>query len=259
LPLILFLSFQLLICLNYKQLTVMPYFSVIIFLLVFSKNILAQYVFNDTAIYNSAVKNAAATTKNVLQNNFLLYKGPLYFKVAPYAKGFPFLYADSFATGSVVFNNIAYQDILLQYDIEADELIVRNYEDNNSIKLPNSKVSRFTIYGQLYQRLPSSVANGDSSFYQLLYATNGGIQAFVKRIKILERPKEIHETLPTYIQQNRMYFLVNNQLFTIQKPKDIVKALVDKKEQLKNYFKEKQIKILTDESIIAIVKYYDAL
>jgi hypothetical protein len=236
----------------------MPYISVVIFLFVFSKNIVAQYVSNDSAIYNSALNNAIATTKNTLQNNFLLYKGPVYFKVAPYAKGFPFLLADSFAKGSLVFNGITYTDIAMQYDIEADELIVRNYEDNNSIKLPKSKISAFTIYGQVYKRLPTSIANSDSSFYHLIYATNV-THAFIKRVKTLERPRDLNETLPQYEQQNIIYFIAKNKLYKIRKPKDIENALIEKKEQIKKYLKEKQIDNLTDETIISTLTYYDTL
>jgi hypothetical protein len=238
----------------------MPVLICLFVSLFFSTQLNAQLFVADTAIHDQALQQAFLTQVKTLQNSLLLYKGPVYKRKALFAKGHPFLIADSFVVGSIVFGNHRYSKVNMEYDIESGEVIVKNNEDGNPIVLPLNKLNSFNIWNRQFERFPSTINYSfinESKFYEVLYR-HSAIEVYILKEKKLNNPKEQNETIPFYDEIVTIFFVVNNVLFRIESHKDMLHAFGEGKLRMKKMMKENGIRFsnITEQKLINIATYY---
>jgi hypothetical protein len=144
----------------------------------------------------------------------------------------PFFLSWQVHNGDILYCNILYKNIDLQYDIVQDEVIVENFS-GRKIALVKEKITDFTLEGRLFRRISDFEANNKikPGFYNVL-VSNGDIELLAKREKIIKGQSNNfnYKIAETYIEENTKYFLVKDgNYFQVKNYKNVVKLLSDNK------------------------------
>lgn len=227
-----------------------------------SKSI-AQLTADDSLFYKKAKENTVLFYQQQLGSQRGLFNGSQY-PGYPYsfAKGHPYFYNDTSNNGSIVYDNVPYENIQLLYN-EVLDLVVLN-QNSRSIQLISEKISRFTILNHLFIRLVKdslSPSVPKSGFYELLYAGNTSV--FKKETKkINEEVKGLSTELLRNIETTTTYYIKKNNIYYPVKSKSsIVNIYQDKKNEMESYIRNNKLKYKKDKEnmLVKTTAYYDQL
>lgn len=196
-----------------------------------------------------------------IKENAAIFSGSAYLPRGTEITGHPFYQEDSLRNGNLTCQGIVYENIPLKYEIFDDALILKDYTQNYFIRLNGSKISAFSLNGASFIR-PSyddpAVEADHPGFYQRLY--NGSAEVLVKHKKVLLYKTTIDKTLTWYESYTYYYIRRGNEWFTINSRNDIVKALSDKKTEIRRFLSRKE-KFKKDPVALlnAVAAYYEEL
>ena len=129
----------------------------------------------------------------------------------------PYFNTDSYRRGSLFLNGEAYDNVLINYDI-FDQQVILQYPDrisgiNNKVVLNREKIDCFKIDGLTF-RLKSFPETG-TSFFQVL--SSGGISCYLLWTKKLYRSSSSGSARLKYLKQSRnIYLQKEDQLFHVK-------------------------------------------
>ncbi len=169
------------------------------------------------------------------------------------------------ANGNVTYDGILYRNVPLLYDIYKDLLVSRTENGLFLYTLLNEKVDKFDLLGHHFINLPTADTNNVISpgFYDELYANNQ-IQLLVKRKKVFQ--EDFHGTSGdkmsfTVLINDKYYLKKDNLYYKVGSSGSFLNVLSDKKNELKKYLKDNNIKYKSDpeQAMILLAKYYNSL
>jgi len=188
-----------------------------------------------------------------------LYNGYEYIRNGTPAKGFPFLDSDSLQAGSLFYDGILYRDIPMEYDLVQDQLIIHDYTGKTLISLITGKVGHFSIKTHQFRYLvtgKTAFALPKTGFYEVLYAS-GPLTLLARREKKLIFPSN-RDDLARYDQENFYFLQAGDRYYRIDGKDDLLDALKDKKDALKKYIRENNIRFSNhmEKALIQTTAYY---
>lgn len=227
----------------------------------FSKNIFAQ----EASIENSFYKKALANTEKVYHQSFgnqsALYNGSKY---APYPfifkEGYPFFYSAYPDIGTVTYDGILYDSILMSYDETKDVLVIN--DQGNRIQLLSEKVVQFKIFNYDFIRLEKDRNSNElisSGFYNILY--KGDLILLKKQVKTVKEEITNAELIRSVNEKDYYYIKKDQAIFPIKSSKDLYRLLGDKKKQVQQFVKENNLKFSNDKQnmLTKATAYFDSL
>lgn len=196
-------------------------------------------------------------TQTRLQPDSRLYNGHQYIRNGAYAIGFPFFDADSLQPGSLVYDGIDYRNMVLQYDLVLDQLIIPDYTHDGLISLIPEKVTRFSIGSHTFGYfIKSDAGPPQTGFYEVLYA-GSKISLLARRQKRLIFPPD--NTTPNRYDAIDQYFLrIENRFQRVTGKSTLLAALPDKTEQVKKYIRKNRIRFKKklEKDLLQTIAYY---
>jgi hypothetical protein len=191
----------------------------------------------------------------------LLYNGPFHYSYPILTRGSPYFSGDAWQKGSVTYEDIIYDDVLMKYDLVKDQLIVMIEEQGRlPLELFSPRIKEFSYNGLKFiyipRNFPLSLKEG---FYQQL--SNGKITALCKSENTLEEIIVDNE-IKWRISQKKRYFIIDNKHSrTINRQKDLMEAVKDHRQQISNYLKERKLKFKKNKEqvIVAATDLYNKL
>ncbi|HEX6171842.1 MAG TPA: hypothetical protein VFZ33_19300 [Chitinophagaceae bacterium] len=221
----------------------------------------AQQYYNDSAMVSGAVEFAKLYYKQKRANQSSIYNGLLHHSYPSYIEGNAYFLIDSFHTGAVVYENILYKDILMKYDVVADQLVVvANEQISMPITLFSPRVKEFSFSGLKFfyeddtNNISTSLPEG---FYQEL--VSGRATAICKTTKIiLESIKDVNVHYE-FEQQKRYYILKDSHSYLIKNKKDLLSILKDQKKEVQEFMRTKKLKFRKNKerTIVAVTEFYN--
>ena len=198
---------------------------------------------------------------DTLRENQALYIGKLWSNQYTNVKGDQFLFSREYLPGSLTLNGIIYRNILINYDIYNDEILV-----------PKNKASIVQLNKEM---VDSFSLNNNGITYRFVNAqmdSTMGIKGFVnqlykgKSILYVKYKKEIEELAvddkyDLFFRTFRIYFLKDGQIYQLTSQGDLFKILKQDKTKVKEYMKKNRLKISKKEpgSFIPVIRYYDSI
>ncbi len=220
----------------------------------------AQNIATDSSNNQVAFYKAVSFYHQSLKPEAGLYNGIQY---RPYdqtlKEGHPYFEYPIPVEGSVVYNNMLYEHLALQFDIVIEKLILTEPTHSYTIQLNNDRLAGFTLQNHHFIRL-----NGDSledaglkaGFYELLY--DGKTKLYKKQVKNIQEKltteveKYISEATDYYVYKNGKYYAANQK-------SSLLKVLADHKKEVSQFIRKNKIKIRKnqDSSLAQVLGFYD--
>ena len=104
----------------------------------------AQPQVPDTGFLSAAAQAAVATYQQALPVEKEIYNGPEHIAYLPTIEGVAYFDSKDWQTGTVVYDGIQYENLMLLYDLVKDKLVLKRH-DGFGIEVRSEKVSHFTI------------------------------------------------------------------------------------------------------------------
>lgn len=236
-----------------------------ILLILSSFGLYAQMSKDDSLYYEKAISNSIAVYHQNIGDQSGLFNGSQYggYNFSFYLNRHPYFLTTEWSYGSIVYDNVFYDNVELLYD-EAQELVI--FQDKkHKIQLVPERISGFSIAGNNFVRLEkddslasSLVRNG---FYNLLY--NGKVQVLKKEVKVLKEDlRSTAEGILHFVDVSTYYYIKkNNEYFPVNGKKSVLDIYRDKKKELQQYIKTNKLRYGRDRDtmLVKVSAWYDQL
>jgi hypothetical protein len=199
--------------------------------------------------------------QDTIPDKQLLFNGRLWRSLYSNVIGGEFIFSKDWLNGEVVINDMLFKNVPLRYDIFNDQLIAM-INQGTFIQLNKELIKGFNLpfKGMLNQFENFGNESGSSvkGFGQILY--KGKIYFIIKQKKQIKK-LAVDNKYDEFYQTETLFILKDKIFYRVSGRKDLLKALSEKKEQLKNYIRENKIRIRKKkpETFIPVLKYYDDL
>jgi hypothetical protein len=198
---------------------------------------------------------------DTLKENQVLYIGKMWWNKYYNVKGDQFLFSRDFLPGSLTINGNIYSNILINYDIYNDEILIP--KNNASIVQVNKEmVNSFSINnaGLTYRfvNVQMDSMSDIKGFVNELY--KGKSILYVKYKKEIEE-LAVDDKYDLFYRTYRIYFLKDGQIYQITSKGDLLKILTADKTKIKDFMKKNRLKVSKKEpaSFIPVIRYYDSI
>jgi|SRR5579872_4390559 len=189
------------------------------------------------------LRTCPARTQPFPEADSRLYNGLEYIRNGTAAKGFPFFDADSLRSGTLFYDSLLFDHVPLEYDLVEDQLIMPDFSGKALISLIPQKIDHFSIGEHLFRYIDADKTASilhKTGFYEVLYQ-KGSTAILARREKKLIFPSN-REEQAHYDQSNAYFLALDGQYFSIEGRNDLLDALKDKKNELKQYIRTNRIR-----------------
>ncbi|MFI5136477.1 MAG: hypothetical protein ACHQIM_01535 [Sphingobacteriales bacterium] len=233
--------------------------------IIISKKSLAQVVNRDSSSQQNAFNNAVTLYYSSIGKQAGIFNGTEYNLYDPLIKGNAYFSdVNAFTPGSVYYDGAFYKNVPMLYDIYIDEVVALLYNHYSMYTLIKEKVAGFNFLNHHFVNINSDTSGSNSNlksgFYDQLYA--GKCEILIKREKNIQSSVGAGTAPEDYFRGNTKWFLrKNNIYYSFGGQGSLLKLLVDRKKELKQYIRSNQIKFQDkpEEAMVQIVSFYDHL
>jgi hypothetical protein len=220
-----------------RLLAVSPYAGILLFCCLYS-SIQAQSIGKDSLVIPEEYSNALQVYHHYLAPETRLYRGSQYAEYAHLLKdGHPFFDDGHLHPGTVFYDGILYENLLLLYDLVKEQVVIDDSYDNYKLFLINEQLDRFTIQHHLFINLRDSLTPSapHRGFYEQLYKDR--ITLLKKEKKLVREDlssgkieKFIDQSVFYYLKKGAVYYAVNNK-------QSLLNALNDRHKEIKKFIR----------------------
>ncbi|MGI9542221.1 MAG: hypothetical protein ACR2MX_03120 [Cyclobacteriaceae bacterium] len=171
-----------------------------------------------------------------------ILQGKQYRYFYPSIKGHQYWDKAIYATGSLTFEGVIYQNILLNYDLYNDLVMiamVRNGLTENII-LDNTRIDNFMVESANFVNIRDSTEIIAPGIYRLAFDQNE-VQLYIQAKKSVAGNNGRGEQLKKFVEENTFLLVMNGVVHNIENKKDLLKAL-ETGSPVANYIKDHSLK-----------------
>ncbi|OMQ08399.1 hypothetical protein [[Flexibacter] sp. ATCC 35103] len=146
--------------------------------------------------------------------------------------------SEDFKKGNIRYNNQDYFDLLLNYDIYNDELVLRPYGELNTTKINiiKNNVSSFKIGNENFVNLKTLNSTSFKKGYYEEIPSGNGITLFIKYYKEKKKINKAEIDLIEFIPKYDFLILKNNQVYMINDKKEIITLFPNSKKKINDFY-----------------------
>ena len=200
------------------------------------------------------IKNLIAFYENTIGISSPIYSGREYVGYDLRINGHPYYSAPEWQTGSLLYDSLLYQNVLLNYDLALDALIVQSPENFNKIVLNKEKISWFQLNDHLFANLATQELSG---FYDVLMG--GSIQFFVKNTKHMNKEVRNKEIYLEFVEETKYFVQKDGETHRIDNKRDLFKIFALEKKDMKKMLNKRNLKFKNDpeRAILSMINFYE--
>ncbi len=175
------------------------------------------------------------------------YRGTEFTKIFTIPSGTPFLNAEGASSGWVNYYGTVYNDVLIQYDIEDDQLISHDITGAIRMQLVKEKISAFGFSGREFIRFP-----GSDLFFERVY--QGRQDVLIRWQKVFTRTGTEEGKYKLY---KAVYIRKGNEVFQIQNNGDLAAYFGKNGKSIREYMRKENLSVKKDpeKAVVAVVGY----
>lgn len=238
----------------------MPYLLFFILSTLTSATVFGQLASADSTFLAASQRQAIASYTNALREKPHLYNGNEYIPHDRRIKVHPFFVSDTLQAGTVTYNGLSYDRVLLLYDIVRDELAIQLPRSPYRIRPHSQQIASFSLGPYHFKRIAGdSLAGVRTGFYQLLY--DGNIQFLARHTKTVQEDLSSGVYQGTYIPRDRYFIYKDGAYHEVKKKGSVLALFPDQKASLRKYIRANHLKFKAqrEQTITAIVQQYEKL
>jgi hypothetical protein len=215
---------------------------------------------NDSILLAKTINNALTVYYQLAGDQSRLYNGTEYTGYPfPFVEGSPFFLTSQEQSSSIIYDNVEYKDVDLQYDEMMGVVIMQ--DENHRIQLSNDRISSFTIGNYDFIRIVRdslSQTVPETGFYNILY--EGNLTILKKEIKTIRQIYSYSQEITRVIDlKTNYYFRKNNEYTQINNQKELLNFFPNRKKEIQHYIKTNKLNFKkdTDNLLVKVAVYYD--
>lgn len=176
-------------------------------------------------------------------------------------EGNPFFGDKRRRPGTIVYDSVLYNHVLLLYDEVKDLIVLYDVSNVFKISLYPELIDRFTIEDHRFIRLKDSLnpSQPHNGFYEVLY--QGGITLLKKEKKVIREDLNSGTTAEFYIQgaDTSYYLKKNNVYYPVKNNRSLLHALKDRSQDVKRFIRSNGLSVRRDRenTLIKVSAWYD--
>jgi hypothetical protein len=189
-----------------------------------------------------------------------IYNGIQHYPYSSSIEGIAYFQTADWRKGTVVFEDVPYDNIFIKYDVVADQVIIT--PDNNGglfIGLFGPRVKEFSFSGMKFVRFTKTNfgAGLPEGFYQEL--ATGKVKAYAKTMKFIEEKVDISGISRKFFQKVRYYIFKEGKYHVIKNKKGLLSVLKEHKKEVQQYLGKLNVKYKfnPEQNITAAVNIYN--
>lgn len=188
--------------------------------------------------------------------DYNLLNGKKFYRLYYNTIGHPFFNLDEFRKGSLLINGTRYEDVLIQYDIYNQQVILEKNDQKGQIEqiiLTREFIGEFTLDGKLFRRM--SFPETGPRFFQVVNAREVSCLLFWDKNMSIEG-----STFTTHFteQKGDIYLLVSGQLYQIKNTASFIEIFGEQfSREIKRYKRRHKVSFrkVSDEGLRQLVNY----
>lgn len=156
--------------------------------------------------------------------------------------GNPYWIDAEWKTGSVLIGNLLFEDLLLKYDIESNDLIINTINLNNQplkICLNKKLISKFTLGNHQFIKFPGEKINDNNFFCEVL--SEGKIIFLLIKDKTLSVSNSRNSSDFSYKEYRKSYLLLDGKLIKFKGKRTLYRLFPEHKQKLKKYISQNSL------------------
>lgn len=195
-------------------------------------------------------------------NEAAIYNGALHYAYFSSIEGIAYFNSADWQKGSVVYEGIRYQNILMKYDLVKDQLVVAQSESGGlPISLNSFRVSEFSFLNYQFIRVDTENPGQElrAGFYRLLSA--GKVLALARTEKTISERIVDNKVVQRFETKTRYYISRGDQYYKIKNKNDLFRILDDHKNELHGFIRENKLNYrkIPERTITEAVNFYNKL
>lgn len=201
-----------------------------------------QFYYDDSALVSGSSKYLENFYNKTRHDFNVLYNGPFHYAYPVIKQGSPYFSGEAWQKGSVTYEDIIYDNVLMKYDLVKDQLIVMVQEKGHlPLELFSPRIKEFSYKDLKFIYIPrNSPLSLKEGFYHQL--SKGKITALCKTENTMEQII-VDDKVEWKVNQRKKYFTIdNNHSRTINRQRDLMEAVKNHRQQISNYLKERKLK-----------------
>jgi hypothetical protein len=216
------------------------------------------------------VAAAAAAARQHYTSAFIshpeLYEGPEYFDYSkPYhtRTGHQFFLSTEPEAGSVAYNQHAFGQVTLNYDIVLDQVVLSPPQSPLTMRLINEKVTAFAIGKHHFTRLVADSASGSvirTGYYEVLL--DNAVQVLAKRSKRLQERLNQSFIDVEFTQSDKLFIEKAGRYYSVSSKSSAMRLFADRNREMQKYLQDHKLrfnKTGREAAIVALATYYCSL
>lgn len=235
----------------------------VLWLFIFSaQSVLGQQTDSLNSFYQQALHQASAVYHQAFGDQKGLYNGGSYNEYPfKFQDGDPYFNMPDVTRGTVLYDGVQYDSVLMRYNEITDELVVNYYAYR--IQLLKPKIENFYLFNTNFIQITKDSSSKNlvgSGFYQLLY--NGKISLLKKEIKSIQQNTSTGVDLQNFVDEKDYYYIKREgTYYPVKHKKSFFAVLNDKKREVKEFMRSNGLNFKRDRerTISKTVAYYDSL
>jgi hypothetical protein len=189
-----------------------------------------------------------------------VFNGLQHYPYSSMIEGIAYFQTADWRKGSVVFEDVQYDNIFMKYDLVTDQVII-TADDNGGlfISLYSPRVKEFSFSGMKFVRFTkTNFGTGlPEGFYQEL--ADGKVKAYTKTMKFIEEKVDITGISRKFEQKVRHYIFKDGKYHVIRNKKTLLSVLKEHKKEVQQYLSKLDVKYKNnpEQNITAAVNIYN--
>jgi hypothetical protein len=192
----------------------------------------------------------------------LVLNGREYFPFDGVSKQFPYFLTEYPEDGEVFYDNEAYSQVSLLYDLETDQLVAEHYDQDGllgMIIIPKTRVQEFRLMGYRFVHLRNDLV--PAGYYRVLFeGTQLSLyQKYRKQKQDIITNGELRTEFPEKVQ---FYVFKNQRFYPVGSKRALLNVLEDEKRALREFAARNKFEFSSADKEIALmrmVSYYEQL
>jgi hypothetical protein len=197
----------------------------------------------DTTFLTNAITHTKAIYRDETAGEGPLFNGVQYKELALHNndEGHPYFESDDWIEGSVNYDGGQYDNVLIQYDLITDKVVIDHPLSHFKMELIGEKVNAFILNSHKMIRLTPDSTNTTikPGFYELLY--DGKLKVYAKHRKIKQEQYDSDQIKFLFDQKTQYYILKDNIYYPVKSKSSVLKVFRNKKVMLRKYLSKNKI------------------
>jgi hypothetical protein len=222
----------------------------------------SQQSFADTMTVKKAVSYARLQFSKAMGTDGALYNGISFEKYWYGTKGSPFFKTEDFVPGNIYYDGTLYENVLLNYDMMRDQVVVKSINNNLPFVAISERISAFTLGANTFIRIEKPANDNGiavTGFYEQLYA--GAVTVLSRKFRKIDDVVSSGEHSTRFFEFAE-YFIGKDGVFSrITTQKDIQDVFADKKKEIRQFLNNSKLSMKKDPELLLTqaAAYYEQL